>query len=174
MSSIATHFADLAKTLSNSDMELGIHDDKLVTIVPADESVLVCQFPSGNIVSLTEEGIQSAKKALSDVTADLLCGAWEGGSNYWYHLLKIDEKYITNRVLDYHKIADDVDLSIKVNDYIEGGFLGTLSQESIKNAWLKYVITYEDHFIDAVKGDWDGDTADVFFQLAVMGEIVFG
>jgi hypothetical protein len=33
---------------------------------------------------------------------------------------------------------------------------------------------YPAHYGDVLSGSWDAETADVFLQLAVMGELVYG
>jgi hypothetical protein len=174
MSTLADHYRNLAKQLSES-FTLGLVENKLITTSTAGGHRFTAFFPSGVILTLTEGQREKAFEALRSIVADLLCGALEGGSNYWYQLDRIGDKYLTDGIIDYGKITEDKDLAMKVYDYYNPGEeLGTLTQESIQNALLKLVTDFPEHFTDAVNGDWDGDTADVFFQLAVMGELTFG
>lgn len=128
---------------------------------------------------------------------DLFITALEGGSNYWY-LLYTDEfekelppagtydEESGNTLYSFsERLAHSVYYNnLKVNVYdIENPeeLLGTLSQQSIIDAFsimkdkypkvYKSIMPYE--FADE-EPDYDAESADIFFQLAVMGDIIFG
>ena len=52
--------------------------------------------------------------------------------------------------------------------------LGTITQESVKNALEVMARDYTNHFNDIINESDDAITGDIFFQLATMNEIVFG
>lgn len=109
----------------------------------------------------------------------VMVGALEGGSNYWYFLNEIDlskrekdqpySEYLSQRLFN--------DPFYKLNIYDAENpdeLLGTVTQKSMLNAFKLAFEKYPNHYHDLMEGQDDCDTADVFFQLAVMGEVVFG
>lgn len=113
---------------------------------------------------------------------DLIVTALEGGSNYWYHLgiirdgleeYKDENKlYLSEAVARY--ALQDYGV-VPIYDYENPeDHLGDLTKESMYEAFKIMKRDYDQHYWDARSENWDADTADVFFQLAVMGEIVFG
>ena len=52
--------------------------------------------------------------------------------------------------------------------------LGILSMDSILEGEKKMRHDQPDHYQDILDEGWDADTADVWFQYAVLGEITFG
>lgn len=112
---------------------------------------------------------------------DLLVTALEGGSNYWY--------WLSNETADQiEKVTGKEDpLSIRFYQAIQKGesliihdaenddeVLGHINSASIQNALLMMATGHREHFADIISENHDATTADVFFQLAVMGEITFG
>ena len=104
---------------------------------------------------------------------DLLCGAFEGGSNYWAYFV-VSKKQKQGVKIDYiYEIATRGG-EITINDRETGETLGFLNEESIKKGLQLMAEKYPNRFIDVVNENDDADTADIFVQLAVMGELVFG
>lgn len=110
---------------------------------------------------------------------DQIVTALEGGSNYWYYLP--DLSMLPNKdknVPVATRIADAVlnhGIEIPVYDNEdETELLGMLSKKSIKKGLEIMSKDYNSHFMDIIEETGDADTGDVFFQHAVMGEIVFG
>ena len=115
---------------------------------------------------------------------EIIVSALEGGSNYWY-LLKTSEfkaklegdsnEPLTTRIA--RTLYNDPTFEMKVYDVEEDDGepeLGIVSQatmlEGIQIAAEKYAFAYH----DLMEGQGDGGTADVLFQLATMGEIIYG
>lgn len=112
---------------------------------------------------------------------DQLITALEGGSNYWYNLktassLEEPEGYKRNRSVHY-RFLDKVyqGATLPVYDIEEPTeVLGDLSMETIKRGLDLLKRDYKDHYRDVVDECGDAETADVLFQLMVMGEVTFG
>jgi len=114
---------------------------------------------------------------------DIIITALEGGSNYWYELdtNEFKDKLPKNDKTFSEKISEALfnDTTFEMNVYdIEriniDDILGTVTQASIKKA---IEIAYKDYpniYSDFIEGTGDAETADVLFQLAVMGKLIFG
>lgn len=70
---------------------------------------------------------------------------------------------------------------VDVNDYDqdkekaeEDDILGYITKESLIKATYLMAQDYPRHFADAISESGDAITGDVYFQLAVMGDVVFG
>jgi hypothetical protein len=112
---------------------------------------------------------------------DLIVTAIEGGSSYWYWLDRdeMDAKLPkTNEPLAM-KLADclysDKDFSLNVyDDESQEDLLGAITQASCIKAFEILKEKYSWVIENIVLENWDANDADCFFQVAVMGEIVFG
>jgi hypothetical protein len=114
---------------------------------------------------------------LSEIANDLLTTALEGGSNYWAQIeTSIPKSEDPTRQCFSERVWDFIMSggSVAVSDLEEGDDLGTFNNDSLVNAFKVMEETYPYHYKNAVNDEWDGITADVFFQCAVMGKIVFG
>lgn len=115
---------------------------------------------------------------MKQLTTDLIITALEGGSNYWSLLDRVNlEDEQDSRLALSEKVCHAIDkgLEIKVFDAEdETELLGVLTKQSVKEAWKLMKQDHESHWMNAKSEQWDAETADVFFQLAVMGELVFG
>lgn len=112
---------------------------------------------------------------------DLLATALEGGSNYWYELPNLEEVFEKTPYMDGEPIVDRIieavynhNVSIIVTDCEDGIILGEFNLESITNGEMIMREKHHRHFIDAYDETDDADTADVWFQCCVMGEVVYG
>lgn len=112
---------------------------------------------------------------------DLLCSALEGGSNYWYCITdKItpkDKPVLRGSYLHEYPFkggalmindsrADDPELKEPVKldtEAIQKG-LQLMAQSS----------EYSHHWAHFIKGDYDGETADVFLQFCIFGKVIYG
>lgn len=116
---------------------------------------------------------------------NMLVGALEGGSNYWYWLdgenlwnddRRADE-YLESRII--RKLWDEGQ-SLTVYDKEEWYAseelveLGTMTKESILEAFTLMYDDYPRHYVDLLNQNDDATTADVWFQLAVMKDVVYG
>jgi hypothetical protein len=135
-----------------------------------------------------------------DYLNDLLSTSMEGGSNYWALFdhrfiapqllsnksLPLSEKII-NSVWDYHKSIPiyDVESGDESNDKEYGEYdnpyesyekLGELSMDSILQAvsLIKKDPRYQHIWENIATENYDAGDADAFFQLAIMGEVVYG
>jgi len=125
-----------------------------------------------NLIVLTEDDVEN-----------MVVGAWEGGSNYW--------AYVSDKMIDkiYDKTGDMNDeptvnrvlmavqrgLPVKVRDADNPSeVLGTLTPKSWAKAEQLMIKNHRSHFADIVGQNDDATTADVFFQLAVLGDLVYG
>lgn len=118
--------------------------------------------------------------------SNLLCSAIEGGSNYWY-LLNEDSCQIINekgkpqgsteRIPLVDKMFKALQAAAEIPVYdIEDAteLLGKISMSSIKRGEEIMVKDYPGHFADIISESDDANTGDVWFQLAVMGQVVYG
>jgi hypothetical protein len=108
---------------------------------------------------------------------DLLCCAFEGGSNYWCDT--IDRMGgITREQAPYRQ---DV-------PFVEGGWLEIIEGEedcgkarvirldldAIKKGLAVFAEKYPDHFADFIAENDDATTGDVFLQCCCFGEAIYG
>lgn len=116
--------------------------------------------------------------------SDLLCCAFEGGSNYWYEIRSyvkptsftfyMDNEFSIFRHLDYPlNEGGEVHICDKNDDADE---VFTLSLTTIQNGirLMSEDVRYRSHWQDFLDGNEDADTGDVFLQLCLYGEVVFG
>ena len=115
---------------------------------------------------------------INDKIENMLVTAIEGGSNYWYYLpdvsmvIKDEGRPLAERIF---QTVLQTENKIPVHDLeAPEDLLGYISFESIVKANELMKKDYPDHFEDMLTEYYDADTADVWFQLVVMGEIVFG
>ena len=114
--------------------------------------------------------------------ADQLCTALEGGSNYWYMLGDVDtthfvkgDTYVDNLMRSF--IADkyyELNVYDIESDEDDPILLGKVTYISIGNALTTMGFRYPKQLSNRISGDYDADDSDVWFQLATMGEVVFG
>jgi len=113
--------------------------------------------------------------------SDLLCCAFEGGSNYWYQITKFikppklefrsDDKTIF-RHLDYPlnkggalMIGDDDDPKHNPT---------RLDLDAIQNGLQLMADKYPSHYADFIMENEDASTGDVFLQLCLFGDVIYG
>jgi hypothetical protein len=116
--------------------------------------------------------------------SDVIITALEGGSNYWYQL--IDEDYrdklppkspqhqaLSERIA--YALYTDPKFELPVYDVEEPDeLLGKVTQESMYRAFEIAKREYPDAYENIMEEEYDAGDADILFQLATMGEIVFG
>jgi hypothetical protein len=56
----------------------------------------------------------------------------------------------------------------------EGVLLGEVNIATIKTAFERICSQYPETYLNLIQENYDADDADVFFQIATMGEITFG
>lgn len=124
---------------------------------------------------------RKTRKITKEDIINLFVTALEGGSNYWYYLPRIP-----NGVRDI--MAElDMELTEAIGEYVlRGGIidindaedeetkLGTVDMTSLLEAIDILKNDYTSAYENIIDEEYDADDADIFFQLAVMGEVVFG
>jgi hypothetical protein len=109
---------------------------------------------------------------------NLLCSALEGGSNYWYLLIDLsmldkstEGQPLVDRIMD----AVSKGAKIPVHDLEnEEEPLGYITKEGLEKASILMFEKHRRHFADVITENGDASTGDVFFQLAVMEDVVYG
>lgn len=117
--------------------------------------------------------------------SDLLCSAFEGGSNYWY---MIEEFHMPPELkgVSKDKVFRHLDYPTR-----EGGYLIVSNQQLVDDegddivkrkidrprlieALQLMAEKHPEHFTAFAREGGDAITGDVFLQLAVLGEVVYG
>ena len=112
---------------------------------------------------------------------NLLCSAIEGGSNYWYYFNTKSCQAIDNIApkdgktpfVDRLYTALEKGLTVAVQDCDTMKTIGQLSIESIEKGEQLMADKYADDFADIVADTDDANTADIWFQLAVIGRVEY-
>jgi hypothetical protein len=122
-------------------------------------------------------------KIKMDRLHDLLCTALEGGTGYWCQITDYNPPEGKERK-DYRYPHLDIIFdggSITVTDYIseaegcEPVFKDKkITLDDLKKGLQIMADKYDWHFKNFLEENDDAETGDVFFQCAVMGDIVFG
>jgi len=110
---------------------------------------------------------------------DLLITALEGGSNYWYTLLNLETPYQSNHLSPSEIIFRSLGsgatyLIYDVNEDQDEEPLGSLDMENIAKANEIMIEYYPEDYQNILDESWDAETSDIWFQLVVMGEVMFG
>lgn len=119
--------------------------------------------------------------------ADLLVGAFEGGSEYWIQKLSVHkgkEKEIENVWEDAPSSANRFysmpftetgSILIKVLDE-DGSEYGvrTLDRLALSRGLAILCEKYPQHYMNVIEGNDDAETSDVYLQCCVFGDVVFG
>lgn len=111
---------------------------------------------------------------------DLLIGALEGGSNYWYFLPdlsmvpRIRGEPASVRI--FRAVWDGgAEVPVTDGNEPEGSKpLGMLTRAGMEKGLDLMMRKHPYHYAHLFDGNDDATTADVWLQLALMGEIVFG
>lgn len=116
--------------------------------------------------------VVSKTKVSRERISDLLCTAFEGGSNYWVGAVEIvacaqdcDSPYASEHG------AQGAVLRIH-DDEAETTYI--LSDVEIQRGLNVMAEDYEHHWLDLINDNMDADTADVFLQCCVFGEVIYG
>lgn len=147
-----------------------------------------------NTPTLPTISIEVTQKIDLQRIEDLLCGAFEGGSNYWYQIegyIKPTTMTFKGDCLDLLKEGEDPMKTFRYLTYPlnEGGAViisaiedseddepetFTLNLESIKKGLQTMANKYPYHFNNFIQENDDADTSDVFLQCCLFGEVIFG
>lgn len=113
--------------------------------------------------------------------SDLLCSAFEGGSNYWYIITaNIKPAKLTFRT-DPDHIYPHLDYPLNDDGALMIGDLEDdsrppirLDLDAIGKGLALMARTQPRHFGDFLAENDDASTADVFLQLCLFGEVIYG
>ena len=121
------------------------------------------------------EPIKITLEISDEILLNLLCSAFEGGSNYWY--TDVAEHTDPTHADDEncHHWAEWNPVyggSIVVTD--EEGEKHLIDRAALQRGMQIMVQNYPQHFDNVITGDDDAETGDVFLQCCCFGEIVYG
>lgn len=113
------------------------------------------------------------------VVDNLITTALEGGSNYWYFIpdrnIPTPDGFVRNSSIHYEFLDKVYQGSIlPIHDDENNERLGEITNATIQRGIRLMFEVYPQLMADAIKEDYDADCADLFLQLVVMGEIVYG
>ena len=110
----------------------------------------------------------------SQLIADTLVSAFEGGSNYWY---RIEENETNKHPADGALTAG----GITVSDYVAAQEernpkpkTERLNIDAIVKGLKVMAEDHARHFGDMISEQGDAETADVFLQCCLFGEVIYG
>lgn len=128
-----------------------------------------------------------------ELIRNLLCCAFEGGSNYWYDIEGIHyppgrnyasykeggkgqdaETYWNWSQLIPTQEGGHLIITSKEGDEINGTKKWRLDREAIAKGLAIMAEKYPKHFGDVIAETEDADTGDVLLQLALFGELIYG
>jgi hypothetical protein len=112
---------------------------------------------------------------------DLFVTALEGGSNYWYYLKNIPKEVKYNVKERKQPLAEAIANHVINGGYIqffdienENELLGTVDMDKLLDAISLVKKDYPNVWNNILDENADAEDADIFLQLAVMGDVVFG
>lgn len=113
---------------------------------------------------------------------NLLVGAWEGGSNYWIESVEIvssaNKETVTivpETYFPFFQIVPFIGGHLKVTlDEEANNEVHELNLEKIKEAIVLMRTKYNRHYRDWVSQNDDAATSDVFLQLCLFKDVIFG
>jgi hypothetical protein len=117
-----------------------------------------------------------------DRVSNLLCSAFEGGSNYWYQI----DKFVAPPVLEFRSdettVFRHLDYPLNEGGWLEisdkeggdGGFI--LSLENIQKGLEAMAASdqYGHHWENFLAENDDAETGDVFLQFCLFGDCIYG
>lgn len=121
----------------------------------------------------------------SEQRESMVITALEGGSNYWY--LISDESWdlisthkrtgrsFSESAWDAIKAGETLEIwDVEAEEAEENKLLGRINIESIRIGEKQMLKQSPSHMGNLLSGDWDAETADVWFQYCVLGSIIYG
>mgnify|MGYP001205215659 CR=1 FL=1 len=120
--------------------------------------------------------------------SDLLCGAFEGGSNYWYQIeefikpVNFDNTDPENRRIRHLSYPQNEGGALIISTVVADGEpeygeeLKTyrLDLEALSRGLRLMSINYPRHYRDFLTENDDADTSDVFLQCCLFGKTIYG
>jgi len=143
-----------------------------------------------------EDDIVKARESKSFGKEDIInlfVDALEGGSNYWYeirHLPKevhykanemgeplselIGEYILNGGYVQFYDAEEEYNDDDYTETHSDNGLLGTVDMDSILEAITIVKRDYPEVWENILDEQYDANDADIFLQLCVMGDVVFG
>jgi hypothetical protein len=116
-----------------------------------------------------------------EMIADQMCAAVEGGCGYWCASLTPPDSYKPDeRMRPWYANAsfysgDFVIEVIEHDEHTKGrGTMNLLTPDKMRTGLDLMANKHESHFNDMMQENGDATTADVFLQLCLFGELVYG
>lgn len=107
------------------------------------------------------------------VWSDLIVGALEGGSNYWYKILNHNKTEVGAEYLS--QIFEKPGAWLLIKDNAEQlDKPKKVTSQDLEEAWDLLKKDYDWIFARICQGQDDANDADIFFQLAVFRKVIFG
>jgi hypothetical protein len=128
-----------------------------------------------------DKATQISNRITNQQLEDLFITAYEGGSSYWCGIeneeldkardgFKSKETPAPSQFLWAALLAGQTINLYDQEDHSDW----TLNLEKLKTGTEKFTMEQVDHYADAVSDRMDAETADAWFQICVLGEIIFG
>jgi hypothetical protein len=107
---------------------------------------------------------------------DILCSAFEGGSNYWIEKVNILRRPECAEYWHESPVTDGVlEVIVSEDEPIEGkGKKFLLDRAKLQSGLDAMAKLYPRHFADFISENDDATTGDVFLQCCLFGEAIFG
>lgn len=103
---------------------------------------------------------------------DLLCTAFEGGSNYWVECARRHEAKDTTRAEYIFEVPFTPGNYIELETIDEE--LKTLKHEDLEKGLKIMAEKYPHHMSDLMNDNADAGTGDTYLQCCVFGEAIYG
>jgi hypothetical protein len=108
-----------------------------------------------------------------EVVFDLLVCAFEGGSNYWYDDLEPLKRDSTKSSASECFYEDLMTHGFKLSDK-ETGKKYKITPTKLRKGVIAFSEQEPKHFSDAMEECTDATTGDVFLQIVVFGDVIYG
>lgn len=108
---------------------------------------------------------------------DLLCCAFEGGSNYWYF---IDEYEFPEDMKELEGRSPHLDVplmedgNVIITELEDRSVKNDLNLKTIKRGLEIMAEKYPIHYGNFIRENEDAETGDVFLQCCLYGKLIFG
>jgi hypothetical protein len=120
--------------------------------------------------------VEMTKEIDEQDISDLLCNAFEGGSNYWYTIKEFGNP--DNMKCEYRHLelpmSENGYLMIGTNDDGDGDKPACLDRTALAKGLQIMSDKYSVHFQNFIMDNADAETGDVFLQCCLFGDIVYG
>jgi len=143
-----------------------------------------------NTSTIEPNGFGAEHLIPAERVSDLLCCAFEGGSNYWYgeaDISKYPDGFESVEELQGARKKAGLEYYhwVQIIPCMEGGEITfgdletenavyTLNREAIERGLQLMLANHPKHYADWLAENDDAITGDVFLQLCVLGDVIYG